>query len=743
MVQMKTYHYTCVLSFVLFCSYTPAATCNNGSFQEQVKVYSQKETPQQRFGLERLAKVLSLKSEQDPDQADIIVIASPELSTTLNLSTEYSAVMPEGFAIRTISRDRIVVLSRDQTGAMYGLLDIAEQIQLGRTVRTLEEKAVNPAVGFRGIKFNLPWNSYRRDESLQLHEKTVHDLNYWKSFLDMMAENHFNALSLWNLHPFTYMIRAKNFPEACPYSDDELRDWQHFWHSLFTMASERGIKTYVFNWNIMVSHSFAKTYGLASYCLEDYQGKDFIGPGDYSPIIQKYMRESLVQLIEEYPELTGIGASQNERMEGVPEQVWQDWIVDTYFDAMDRASRKIEFIIRAHTHPAPELTRKAVEDNAYRLGTAYVDVKFNWSHAHATPDLMYIHGGSTSKSLWEPAPKNYKMIYTMRNEDFFGLRWGEPDFVREVLKHNGQNYVGGFLIGSEAYIPGKEYITKPGKHLTWKYAFEKQWLFYQVWGRLMYDPGAKDEVFANTFNQKYGITYGNKLVDAHKAADKMPLKLASFYSASWDFTLYSEGFLANAPYRAKCLYDSVSPFISVNEIIETTTLDTNLVSIKDFVDGRLKGPNKTSPLQLANDLIRNGRKALELVQDIETTNATLVHEIDDIKTWANLSLYFGEKLRGGTALQQFRMTGDSEKQKQSIQNLEAALKHWETVVAITSKYIDEIPLMHLNPKYVNSGNSRPLAKFSWANLTGEVRNDVDIARTSLSRISRSKNQLKQ
>ena len=121
----------------------------------------------------------------------------------------------------------------------------------------------------------------------------------------------------------------------------------------------------------------------------------------------------------------------------------------------------------------------------------------------------------------------------------------------------------------------------------------------------------------------------------------------------------------------------------------------------------------------------------------------MIHEIDDIKTWAYLSLYFGEKLKGGTALRQFRTTGDKEKQKESIQNLEVALTHWETVVAITGKYIDEIPLMHLNPKYVNSGNSRPLAKFSWANLTGEVRNDIDIARTSLSRTARSKNQLKQ
>jgi hypothetical protein len=414
----------------------------------------------------------------------------------------------------------------------------------------------------------------------------------------------------------------------------------------------------------------------------------------------------------------------------VSEQFWQDWISDTYFTVIDSLKKKPELIIRAHTHPAPELTRKAVEDNSEKLGKVYMDVKFNWSHSHATPDLMYIHGGSRSKSLWEPMPKNYRMIYTMRNEDFFVLRWGEPGFVREVIKRNNQDFVGGFLIGSETYIPGIEYITKPGPHLTWKYAFEKQWLFYQIWGRLMYDPSIGGEIFANSFNQKYAIKTGDKLIEAHKLADKMPLKLASFYAASWDFTLYSEGFLANARSAMKCKYDSISPFISVNEIMETVTLDTNMVSIKDFVSGKINLSNKISPLQLAVELHNNGNEALKLLKDIHTDNPTLLHEIDDVKTWSYLSLYFSEKLKGGTALQQFRMTGEDKKQKESIQFLENALGYWKEVVAITGKYMDEISLAHLNKRYVESGNSRPLEKFSWANLIGEVENDITIAKTS-------------
>lgn len=74
----------------------------------------------------------------------------------------------------------------------------------------------------------------------------------------MMAANRFNMLSLWNLHPFPYMIRSANFPEACPFTDEEMKEWKKFWESLFEMARDRGIETFIVNWNIIVPEGFAK-----------------------------------------------------------------------------------------------------------------------------------------------------------------------------------------------------------------------------------------------------------------------------------------------------------------------------------------------------------------------------------------------------------------------------------------------------------------------------------------------------
>ena len=723
---MKNFFFSCIIFILLVTGFNTNKISQPGNL---LIFYSDK-TPQQNFAVEKLKKVISVSTTTNPNKADIIVITSEKLSKVKDVSSYYNSAATEGYSIKKLPGNKISVIAADQTGAMYGILDLAEQFQMGKTISTVDEKSINPKFPFRAIKFNLPWDSYRRHKSLQLHYKTVKDLKFWKAFLDQMAENRFNALTLWNLHPFPYMIKLKKFPEACPFSDKEMKEWQNFWHSLFHMAKDRGIKTYIIDWNIFVSPEFAKAHGVAQYCLPDMAGKEYYGKGDYSPLVQEYNRECVTELINEYPELTGIGVSQNERMEGVDEQTWQNWIVDTYFDAMDKANHKIEFIMRAHTHPAPELTRKAVEDNAYRLGTVWIPVKFNWSHSHATSKLEYIHGGSRSHSLWDPEPKNYKMVFTMRNEDFFILRWGDPDFVHDVIKQNHQDYVGGFQIGSECYIPANEYIIKSGPYLTWKYGFQRQWLFYMVWGRLLYDPSAKGNVFANAFNQKYNINYGDKLVAAHELSDQMPLKLASFYAASWDFTLYSEGFLAGYKSNMGCYYDSVSPFISVNELIHTVALYDHLMSIEDYVNGKFKGSNKTTPLQLADELEKNGNDALKIIKDIHTDNPTLKHEIDDIRSWSLLSLYFSEKLRGGTALQFYRITAKEDKKTESIQHLELALEYWKKLIAVTSKYITEIPLLHLGDKFNNGGNKRNISEFSWANLLSEVKYDIEIAKNS-------------
>lgn len=128
-------------------------------------------------------------------------------------------LVAEGFQI-VRSDKKIVIIEADEKGAMYGILDIAEQIGSNRgALEAVIEKKEEPRFAFRAIKFNLPIMAYRSSISLTQQDFVIHDLRFSETFLDMMAKNRFNVISLWSMHPYHYMIRAKNFPEACPFDD--------------------------------------------------------------------------------------------------------------------------------------------------------------------------------------------------------------------------------------------------------------------------------------------------------------------------------------------------------------------------------------------------------------------------------------------------------------------------------------------------------------------------------------------
>ena len=76
-----------------------------------------------------------------------------------------------------------------------------------------------------------------------------------------------------------------------------------------------------------------------------------------------------------------------------------------------------------------QMTRTAMEKLGNQFaGPIWVEMKFNWSHGHSTPKLVKVHGGALGDTYFKPVPSNYKIIWLVRNEDFFALRWGRAGF---------------------------------------------------------------------------------------------------------------------------------------------------------------------------------------------------------------------------------------------------------------------------------------------------------------------------
>src|SRR5690606_14468733 len=176
----------------------------------------------------------------------------------------------------------------------------------------------------RGNKHSLPWETDRPRSALSQHYGTARDLKYWEAFLDMMVENRFNAISLWNLHPYTFMVRPKNFPEASPRSEKEQAEWQRLYREIFRMAKERALDTYIVHWSIFVSRELARAHDVARVNFYPH----YYVPGDTSEIVRRYLRESVKQVLEEYPDLDGIGISHGEGMAEMTPLERQQWMDD-------------------------------------------------------------------------------------------------------------------------------------------------------------------------------------------------------------------------------------------------------------------------------------------------------------------------------------------------------------------------------------------------------------------------------
>jgi hypothetical protein len=300
----------------------------------------------------------------------------------------------------------------------------------------------------------------------------------------------------------------------------------------------------------------------------------------------------------------------------------------------------------------------------------------------------------------------------IRNEDIFILRWGEPAFIRDHIRENGKSYAGGYFVGSECYIPARDYFHKPDPDIDWKYAFQRQWLFYMLWGRLLYDPTTPDSVFEQAFENRYGRGTGRPLLEAFARGSRMPLRLASYFKSTWDFTLYSEGFLAPRQYGG--VNDKKSPFISVTELVGHDPLDPRYVSIREYARAKGKpfGRDRITPVQLADSLEKDGETVLKLLGGLKGGGA-IKFEIASARAWAHLSLYFAEKIRGGMAI------AGSDREK-AVSALERAARHWDALIKVAEPVYKEVPLIHLG-----SGDR---GMFSWARFRDQVLRDVEIAR---------------
>ena len=635
-------------------------------------------------------------------------------------------------------RREITLRGADATGAMYGGLDIAEAIRTG-TLDSLKDSDHKPHIAQRGIKFNIPLDlrtpSYSDNcTSAQANIPEMWSLEFWHEFIDRMARDRFNVLTLWSMHPFPSIVKVPEYPKIAlddvwrttadlvePFNSFSTRGtgmvkpWMldkkeivkritidekiAHWRAVMDYAHDRGVEVYWFTWNVF-TYGTGGQYGIT----DDLTNATTID----------YFRKSVRETVLTYPRLAGMGITAGENMDHKDgSKGKEEWLWAAYGEGISDAlkqqpERKFRLIHRLHeTGLGPLL--KQWENYP---GPFEVSYKYAVAHMYASRAPSFI------QKLLPEITSEHRTWLTVRNDDLYSFRWGDPDFARAFIQNMpGPDKLAGFYMGPDGYIWGRDFLSRDAvdangrRQLVW----DRQWFSFNLWGRLSYDPALPDVHFQRLLGARHPSVPAEKLFAASQSCSRIIPQVTRFNWGSIDVHWYPEANLSHP--------NQYKGFHTVRHFMEGKTMPgEDVISISEWRKklGDKKSISAQTPPEVAAALERDADTTLQLVtalrQQAKAADKELALTLGDYAAQAWLGRYFAAKIRGAIDLAEFNASGNAAAQASAMKHVENALAHWKQYAAIYGgQYL---------PQLLNRVGTADIPA-----LTSKAAEDIEIVRT--------------
>ncbi len=735
-----TSHLSRFLLFVLLASV---------GFAQSVAVHHSSDADPILFGAAELRAAFAAKKSTAPATFHLELTSSPAAQLILSsnaLSSPPVCNTPESFSIRlahvsshpTAPR-QIHIFGHDAAGLMYGALEAAEIIRTAG-LDALTDTDQSPHFSTRGVKFNLPLDartpSYTdAGESAQQNIATVWDLSFWRDYIDRLARDRYNLVSLWNLHPFPSLVRVPEYPDIAladvHRSTAKWNEYYHtwatgldapellnqvevlqqltidekiaFWREVMSYGRSRNVSFYIITWNVFTNGT-AGRYGLT--------------PDWNNPTTADYVRRSVRELILTYPLLAGIGLTTGENMPDATAAQKEDWAFRTYgqgvLDALAlQPDRQLAFIHRQHEAAAAEIAQR------FAPLIQHPNIEFTYSFKYAEAHAL----SSITQNFHERFLRDvgdHPVLWTLRNDDSYFFRWAAPAFVRNFIRNIPTHPTRGFYYGSDQWIWGRDFLdlhrSSPAPR---QLEHDKHWLHWLLWGRFGYNPNLPDERIAALVADRFEISTGSAatLLAAWQDASMIYPLVTGFHWGRFDFQWYIEASKGRPePAQTPTGFHDLNRFISLPPHPATDN-----VSIPHYVAALQKNetPAGTTPPQLVEQLHAHADRALAFVAQPHSSRSPssppspeLRATLADIRIIAHLGKHYAHKIAAATELALLRATLDATHRDRLATELNAAALHWRT--------FSSLALAHCkNPVWMNR-----VGHVDWRKLYSSVLYDL-------------------
>lgn len=598
------------------------------------------------------------------------------------------------------------IIGADRGGLIYGALDASEIVKL-KGFDALTEVDKKPFIASRGIKFNIPLDartpSYSDNaDGAQKNIANMWDANFWHEFLDEMARDRFNMLSLWSLSPFPSLVEVPEYPNAglqdvkktssrlLPSTDAwymststslanlvtvkkiSLAEKMAFWKDIMQYAQDRGIDCYLFTWNLFAYGTENSGYGFTDK-ITDEKTKD-------------YIRKATKALIRTYPLLKGIGLTAGENMYRQREADKEKFLYESYGQGINEAleadtGRTFKLIHRAHQADI-NVIKTAFSGLNAKCSMAF-SYKYSVAQMYSSIAPKYIYESKFLDQIGDS-----KFYLTVRDDAWYNLRGGsDPGFARAYFKNIPHKNFEGFYVGPDGYTWGREYISRT-PNSTNDLVLKKRWYSFQLLGKLAYDPTIPDSYFKDLIAERFPGVDAEKLQSAWAKASQVMPWVNRFHNerSQNDFQWYPEGCTSFYGFR------TIDNFIN-----SAPQKGEGLLGIPEYTNALLSNGTMDglTPIQVAANLQKTSDEALLSVAGMTGIKDKELREtIGDIKAMSYLGQYYSRKILGATYKHLFDKVPDQlEKIKYrnlAIKNLQEASNNWRKYASqVTALYIPQ------------------------------------------------------
>jgi len=419
--------------------------------------------------------------------------------------------------------------------------------------------------------------------------------------------------------------------------------------------------------------------------------------------LMEYNKAALKELLHRFPDIDAIQF----RMHGESglKKDEMDIFWGGIYDIMLRHGSNIRFDARVKGFP-DRLIDMALEKGVnIRLCTKYwmeqMGLPFHPTHINPQNQMDRRHGYADLLRY----PQKYKMHWRLWNGGTSRvLLWGDPDYAKGFAQsthlYDGEGFdvnepLATKMAGHGHDMEPFELLNPEYKYYNWE--FQRYWHFFQVFGRVGYNPETPSDIWEKEFEKRFGKKAGIAIMEGLHLASKILPRIVA-YSYPYNLFPTTRGWIEkqrmeDLPNYAKAKPSDTQQFLSIDD------------AAKNLVTGNESA--KIHPMKNSRWFARVSEKVLAIVnqaeENVEKKSNEFISTVADLKILAGLALYHSKRIYAGLNWALFQHTKSLKALDNAIHYEKQAVDAWKGIVEAAGDIYSDNLMMGV-PKASLSGH---------------------------------------